>query len=99
MDMKSYERSWNLNIHYIQAWKSHGLQEKWLRSWKSHGISFLIQILCAVWKLETHPSSSSKIIMITKKAGFSVFLCHGLKLIMEKSLNFIAQFLCEPVFE
>ena len=34
-----------------------------------------------------------------KKAGFSAFLSHGkLKLVMEKSLNFIAQFLYEPCY-
>ena len=34
---------------------------------------------------------------VPKKAGFSAFLSHGkFKLVMEKSLNFIAQFLCDP---
>ena len=37
--------------------------------------------------------------MCPKKSGFSALLSHGkLKLIMEKSLNFIAKFLYEPCF-
>ena len=47
---------------------------------------------------------TGKILLVTEqkicpqKAGFSSFLSHGkFKLVTEKSLNFIAQFLYEPV--
>ena len=42
-------------------------------------------------------SSGHQAKLCTKKAGFSAFFSHGkFKLLMEKSLNFIAKFLCEP---
>ena len=58
---------------------------------------FLFQIFLAVLK-------TRNIVLVIQqnytpmKAGFSAFFSHGkFKLVMEKSLNFIAQLLCEPV--
>ena len=50
-------------------------------------------VLFENWK--NSPSHRTKI--CPQKAGFSAFLSHGkLKLVMEKSLNFIVQFQYEP---
>ena len=53
------------------------------------------KISCRLKTWKNSPSHRAKICL--QKSGFSVFLSHGkFKLVMEKSLNFIAQFLYEP---
>ena len=84
----------NLKVHFPGLEKSRIFRKLAKVMEKSWNFIFRSKHFVLFLKLETITLSSSK--NIAKKTGFSAFFSHGkLKLVMEKSLNLIAQILCQ----
>ena len=82
MDFPGLEKSWTLRkmAEVMEKSQNFIFWSKYLMMLKTENILLVIK----------------QKINVPKKAGFSAYLSYGkFKLVMEKSLNFIAQFLCE----